>query len=149
MMKAMTGKSPETVQALPNVKVAIELEIDGEALAKWEDFLFHYEDLFYQEYIGGWASLVDMDDQKGLLICEAESFDPEEDRKKLKAAVKAWHKGKTLPFGFFVIDKEVALKSFIEGVKEKGMDWQDADECDGLFMDWLIQKALFGSVQYG
>jgi hypothetical protein len=149
LLSGLAPRQPlKPVKPLPNVNVKVEMEIDGKALAEWWDFLLRYEDVFYPEYIGYWAQLVARDAKRGLLICEMEYAEDDDFKKTAKAAIAAWRKGKPLAAGFHAIDKDIALKSFIEAAKQLGLKWQDSDDNDGPFQDYMIQRALFGEDRF-
>jgi hypothetical protein len=144
-----SGDDQPQTRKLKPVKLSVELEIDGNAIANWQDFLFEYDDLFDWVHIGGWAECIGRHKSRGVLIAESEMLDSEDDGKTEKrAALRAWRAGKPLPIGFYAIDKKVVLRSFIEGVKELGLNWQDHNECDGPFMGRLVQIGLFGEPRY-
>jgi hypothetical protein len=146
---ARSGEDQTQPRKLKPFKVSVELEIDGNALASWQEFLFEYEDLFDGDHIGGWAECVGRHKSRGVLIAESEMLDSEDDGKsENRVALRAWRAGKPLPSGFYAIDKDVVLRSFIEGVKELGLNWQDRNECDGPFMGRIVQIGLFGEPRY-
>lgn len=121
------------------------MNIDVDTKEEWIDYLTNYSDIFGYNYIGYWARGIDRN-EKGWLLYEMyneEHPSPEVE----KAALKAWHNETTLPPYFFVLDKKMAEKAYVEGVKKWGMDWYE--KADANYYDYTLQMAILGETRYG
>ncbi len=139
MLQSAFGNKPALpIKELPPVEVTTTLKLEGNKLEEWKSFLYEYDDVFDDFHIGGSAELISRDQQKGLLIRELDMGDEDD----LDSAIRAWRSGEKLPDGYYAIDDQIVLQTFVAGVVKLGMDWQNADDCDGPFMAGLILTVL-------
>lgn len=144
------GKSNKETpnKALPPIKATLDVEIPGDVFERYVDFVFNYADTVeYLDWVG--IQVVARNKKKGLLIVEPDGPDPEEDRDEYRQAKRTWKAGEPPPNGFHVIDRDVCLKAFCEGVKRYGLAWQDYDRCDGWTYLYVLQMALWNEKRYG
>ena len=65
-------------------------------------------------------------------------------RDNFKEVIKAFKAGQELPDDFYKIDREVALRAYLEGVQLLGWDWTNSEQADGSTYDEVLQLALGG-----
>jgi hypothetical protein len=121
----------------------VTIEIDE----AWIEYLTQHSDIFGRLYAGYWLRGVEHDKYRGWLCWE----DDEEHRKgeepDREAALKAWEAGETLPERWFRLDRAMAIRAWIEGVKRWGVDWIDGT--DATREDVVVQLAMLGEIRYG
>ena len=128
------------------VTAQIEIQIPVEG---WIDYLTQCVDIFGTTYYAGyWARGVEHDKGRGWLVWEhgdtGAALGEEPDR---KAAVKAWRSGAALPKGWHRLDRDAAIRAFVEGAKKWGVEW--FENGDGPRYDYCVQMALLGEERYG
>jgi hypothetical protein len=132
-------------QATEKVSATIEIEVPVET---WIDFLTKSTDIFKHSYIGYWACGVKHHPERGWLVfedCDGEyknKKEPNHDK-----AVKAWKAGEELPKRWFRLDKAMAIKAYVEGIKLWGIDWFDT-KGDASTYDAALQHAMLGELRY-
>lgn len=136
-----TYQGPKPKHTGKPVVFNLDVAIPKNRLDHFLEFVFTYLD--FAEYLS-WAELhvVARHKQRGLLISD-DWFDDEASQE----AVKAWRQGKKLPTGYYAITKDVAIQTYLEGVKWGGWDWEDRRECDGNTYHECLQRVLFGKVK--
>lgn len=119
----------------------------------WFEFVGS-SDLFFHSYCGYWMHGCAFDPALGWLACEIgdRGLPSDEDE---AAAHAMWQKSETgmgpideLPDGWIRIDREVARRAYVEGVKQYGLGWYDAPRTDANTYDRLIQMVVFGKQRY-
>lgn len=130
------------------VKVEVEVAVDPD----WIDFLLNHNDIFMTSYCGYWMSGMELDENGGGWLVHEQDDDYDcaaaaANHPEYNAIVKAWQDGKPLPDKWFRLDKEAAIRAWIEGCKKYGVDWYE--NSDAVSMDVVIQLALLGEVRYG
>jgi len=129
------------------VKIEIEVSVDDD----WLDFILNGDDVFRSNFCGYWLNGVLHDKNLGWLVHEHSNEDlfAGESAKlpEFPEAVNAWKEGKELPTGWYRLNKDAAIKSFVEGYKRYGSDWNNHSE--STMDDLVIQLALLGEIRYG
>lgn len=129
----------ETVTTTMEIKVPVR---------DWIDYLTKGTDIFLRAYCGYWMLGVKLHPDRGWLVFE----DPDGKYTNKKepghdAAVEAWEKGDALPRRWHKLDKETAIKAFVEGVRLWGVDWFEKNG-DGNSYDHVVQLAMLGERRY-
>ncbi len=122
-------------------QVSFEIEVPQE---DWIDYLTKHNDIFMSSYCGYWLHGVSHRDDKWLVV-EDDERSPERDA----AEHKRFAAGMVPSPPYMVIDKDMAIKAYTEGVKKWGLDWMDSEHGDANGYDVVIQLALLGEVRYG
>ena len=117
----------------------LELEISSD----WIDYCIKHNDLFFSSCIGYWAYGISVAD--GWLVFDTEHGAERQDIE----AERAYLSGAPLPDGYYLINQELTIRAWEEGVKLYGLDWYNSGKTDATTYDVIIQKALFGDVKYG
>lgn len=125
------------------VTVPITVEVDN----FWIEYCTEYNDLFYTNRCGYWLRGIDRHSKRGWLCFESGGEIAPGKEPFLKEAKRAWRKGESLPPGFFLLNKETAIKAWVEASKYYGVNWYD--DVDAGREDVAIQLALLGEVRYG
>lgn len=129
--------------------LTMEIKIPQE---DWVDYLTQDSEIFNSNYCGYWARGVDHDPYIGWLIWEDDEKRPHGEEPNREEAIQAFREhNTTLPKNWFVLNKEMAVKAYLEGVKRWGQTWFDlgGDHNDSMGYDTVIQLALLGEVKYG
>lgn len=132
----------------PKIKVKVELEL--EVSHYWLEEIVDAGDIFMNAYCGYWLSYVDHSSELGTLAYEHNDEVNAYDIPSLpgySAAHKAWLEGKELPTRWFALNKNLAIKAWVEGVKKGGTGWYHHG--GSTTYDCALQRALFGEVKYG
>ncbi len=116
---------------------------DIEVPEDWIEFLVRYSDLFGSNYCGYWLRGIEHDSDGWIAW---EHNDQSLSMSAETEMLAAWRAGCLMP-GFFRIDRAMAIKAYIEGVKRWGVDWYK--DGDGPRYDVVVQMALLGEVRYG
>jgi hypothetical protein len=128
------------------------IELTGETLDDlndWTEMLLEYSDIFMTGYCGYWLMGVDNTEDLGYLCYEFEdeSAPMGIDHPDYVEADRAWRAGEALPKNWHVLNKQVAAKAFVEGVKKYGVDWYQNGDSESY--DYVMQMALLGEIVYG
>jgi hypothetical protein len=127
------------------VSVTFELKVP---VSTWIDYLTKSFDIFQTNYCGYWLRGIDKD-ESGWLCWEDDEKCYFGDEPFRAEALTAWKNKSKLPEKYFMLDKALAIRAYIEGVKKWGMDWMDSPNTDSTTYDVVIQLAMFGEVRYG
>lgn len=128
------------------VTVQIEVPVNEE----WIDYATQSSDLFRTDHCGYWMYGMDHDKDLGWLCYvhdEAIRLDDVYDMPEYDAILARWKSGESLPEGWHRLDKDAAIRAYVEGVKKGGAFWYE--DGDAITYDVAIQKALLGEVVYG
>jgi hypothetical protein len=127
----------------PPVKLNMDVEIPKDRLDDFVELVFRYGD--FEEYISWYGfRLVARHKERGLLITDDETSEPEDDKK----ALFAWRQEQKPRIGYFHITKGTAIQIYLEGVKWGGICWEGHPDCDGNTYCECLQRVLFGKVKY-
>lgn len=132
----------------PSSEQATELLIVVDSA--WVDFVTKYNDIFGYYGIGQWA-MGAYNDESGWLIYEHGGEERRGDlveRETPPEVLAAWDAGQPLPEKWHRLDRALAVKAFVEGVKARGVNWYTSGEADAPFYGYVIQMALFGEERY-
>lgn len=135
---------------MPNINAKVEFEV--KVNPDWIDLLINHNDMFMTNYCGYWLSGMERDRNGGgwLVHEHSDTDDSAYEAAKLPeypAIVQAWKKNQPLPDGWFRLNEAAAIKAYVEGVKQYGVDWFEFGDADSY--DIVIQLALLGEVRYG
>lgn len=126
-------------------KVTLEVQVP---VQDWIEYLCSYPDIFGLDYCGYWARGIEMDAELGWLIWEETDKVPFRMEPNRAEAIAAWEKNLPLPKGYYRLNKEAAVKAWVEGVLRWGRNWF-TERGDAPTYDIVIQLALFGEIKYG
>jgi hypothetical protein len=134
--------------AKKTVKTKVEVTVDPD----WIEFVTGgpegFVDVFFRNgYCGYWLEGVEHDPKLGWLAYEHAAEDRHSTDEEKNEALAAWRKGKPLPKNFHALNVEAATKSWIAGVKRKGVGFYE--DGDGEDYEVALQEALLGEVVYG
>jgi hypothetical protein len=134
--------------AKKTVKTKVEVTVDPD----WIEFVTGgpegFVDVFFRNgYCGYWLEGVEHDPKLGWLAYEHAAEDRHSTDEEKNEALAAWRKGKPLPKNFHALNVEAATKSWIAGVKRKGVGFYS--DGDGEDYEVALQEALLGEVVYG
>ena len=113
----------------------------------WLALVTVHSELFSNDYCGYWLRGVDQDEKLGWLAWEDDEQHLFGDEPQEEKALKAWKEGRSLPEGWFRMDKALAKKAWNIGVREYGVHWYE--DGDATTYDVVLQLALLGEVRYG
>jgi hypothetical protein len=134
----MTATKKEPLRVTANFEVAIDPD--------WIEYLTVDPDIFGAA-CGYWLRGVERDAALGWLVWEDDNKCRHGEEPNAAEAVAAWREGKPLPPHWFKLDKDAAIRAWIEGVKKWGVDWYD--QVDAEREDVVVQLALLGEIRYG
>ncbi len=124
-------------------KTSIEFEVNQ----NWIDFVLDNIDIFNQSCIGYWGRGIYHVPGKVWLVCDMESLPNRLTNEMKDQAINCLKDNVKLPEHFYIINDEVVIEAYRNGVRQLGENWYDhADSND---YDVALQKALFGKVVYG
>lgn len=130
-------------------KASLTLDLESELLDSWVEQVSHSGDVFI--WIGYWAMRVASGNHDHLIydtLSEPLKVSNVHRSKLLIQAERAWIKEKKLPKGFYILNEEVAISAYKEGVKKYGLKWMVDSRAGKNRYDAMIQKALFGGIKY-
>lgn len=127
--------------------VTIDVEVPVES---WIDWLTQSTDVFGRDYIGYWACGVQHEAALGWLIFEDEAGEfrgLDDVEPNHNEALAAWRAGEKLPTGWHKLDKEMAIKAYVIGVRTWGINWFE-EKGDANTYDYVLQMAILGEERY-
>ena len=131
-------------------KFKMTVEVDIVVDEEWINFVTMYNDIFRTDHCGYWLSGMDQEDDLGWLVYESGEDDENAQiaaqKPEYKKIVKDWKNGKLLPKKWFRLNRDAAIKAWIEGVKKYGVDWYE--NSDAITYDNVIQLALLNEIKY-
>lgn len=131
-----------------NKEIFLIVQLNSKELDSWLDQVISFEVFTWIEY---WALRVASGNSDHLIydrLSESPSVSNVHRSKLLTQAENAWVKENKLPKGFYVLNEEVAINAYKEGVKKFGLNWMVDSKADRHRYDAMIQMALFGEVRY-
>lgn len=131
------NKDEETISVTLTCEVLIPVK-------NWIEYLTKYSDIFGTTYYCGYWLLRIVRDDTGWLCWEHCDENSQNDHDQ---ALKAFKEGGVLPPRYFRLDKDAAIKAYLEGCKRGGLGW--FNQADGSDYDVAIQLALLGEIRYG
>lgn len=132
-----------------SIPVTIKSEVDPE----WIDLAVNCNDLFIYGYCGYWMCRMEWDSELGHLCYEYEAGGDQPTIREAKASpdyeniVKTWRDGEKLPEHWYRLDKDMAIKAWVEGVKRDGVEWYENGDANTY--DCAVQLAMLGEIVYG
>ena len=125
--------------------VEVEIIVDEE----WINFVTMHNDIFMTDHCGYWLSGMEQEDDLGWLVYESGEDDENAQiaflKPEYKKVVKDWKNGKTLPKKWMRLNRDVAIKAWVEGVKKYGVDWYENSDANSY--DYVIQMAILGELK--
>jgi hypothetical protein len=128
------------------MKIKLETIVDVDE--DWISYLTKHGDIFQSQYCGYW--MFGMEKSKTGWLCFEHNDDFVSDliiNPEYKAIVDAWKAGSKLPDRWYRLDKDAAIKAYLEAYKRYGENWYH--NADNVKYDVAIQLALLGEVKYG
>ncbi len=128
------------------VQAKVEFDV-GVPVESWIDWLTLSGDVFSRNYIGNWARGVEQDDALGWLVWEDDESHDHDEEPDRDAAVAAWKASDSLPANWYRLDKAMAIKAYIVGVRTWGDNWFET-KGDANTYDYVLQMAMLGEERY-
>ncbi len=134
-MNAVSMPKPKTVKHIATIEIDVPEE--------WISLLVSHSDVFRHNFCGYWAFGEDV--EGGWLVLEHDDKRPTDE--EIETARMAHERGDKLPPKWFVMDRDFAIRAYVEGFKRGGEDWYENG--DQSVYDCAIQMAALGEVRYG
>jgi hypothetical protein len=126
--------------------IAHTLTLDLQIPAHFVTDMIRGLDIFTSGQSAYWASGVRCADGSGYLVYD-HARDGMPTDIAIARAVRCHETNKPLPDGWHLINREVAIRAWCEGVKRWGVDWYE--KVDGPRRDVVLQLGLLGELRYG
>ncbi|MBI4321884.1 MAG: hypothetical protein HY675_25600, partial [Chloroflexi bacterium] len=117
-----------------------------EGLEEWVEILTQYDDFFSTDYSGYWLRKIKRADGRTLAWEDDEQHGHGEEP-NMQEALEAFEADQDVPEGYFVIDRDLAVKAWFIGVSKYGESWYENG--DSTTYDVVLQLALLGEIRYG
>lgn len=124
---------------VPVIKVEIEVRVDS----NWINFVTCENDIFRADHCGNWLYGIRVDDGWLVVHCENRVRARDIADKALKCRLA----GIKMPDNCYILDRDMAIRAYAEGVKKYGPDWYENADVEKYSA--VLQRAMFGAELYG